>query len=155
MLPKNTAIPGNITYASYATPPKPGNLSKIADPTWRTSLVRTILPANLFTTDVFCDFTMPRWRLQAQGLHDVIGLRLLGHPGPGTVPRWRCEATAAGLVMEVEERWNQEGKQWYCRELFWAKVREDSISELSAFCTGDWDQARETEHARAVTLLRP
>jgi hypothetical protein len=109
----------------------------------------------LFTEDIFCDFTLPRWRLQAAGLKDVIALRLYGHPGPGSVPKWRCEATASGLVMEVEERWSQDGKDWYCREMFWARVRGESIAELSVYCTGDWDVAREEEHARAVKLLRP
>ena len=64
----------------------------------------------LFTDDIFCDFTLPRWRLQAQGFSDVIGLRLHGHPGPGFVPRWRCDPTPSGFVLELEERWSQNGK---------------------------------------------
>jgi hypothetical protein len=108
----------------------------------------------LFTDDVFCDFTMPRWRVQAQGLKDVLALRQHGHPGQGKVPAWRCEPTPTGLVIEVEERWTQDGKDWYCRELFLAQVRGESIAELSVYCTGDWDQARENEHANAVKLLR-
>jgi hypothetical protein len=109
----------------------------------------------LFTEDVFCDFTMPRWRLQAQGLKDVVGLRLHGHPGPGSVPQWRCDPTPSGFVLEVEERWRQDGKDWYCRELFRADVRGSAIHSLSVYCTGDWDTAREVEHAAAVKLLRP
>lgn len=111
--------------------------------------------ADLFTEDVFCDFTMPQWRLQAQGINDVIGLRLAGHPGPGTVPRWRCSPTLDGLVIEVEERWRQDDKDWYCREMFWAKVRAGRICDLSVYCTGDWDEARRRAHADAVKLLRP
>ena len=34
----------------------------------------------LFTDDVFTDFTMPTWRLQASGREDSIALRLRGHP---------------------------------------------------------------------------
>ena len=112
-------------------------------------------PAGLFTPDVFCDFTLPRWRLQAEGAEPTVALRLQGHPGPGTVPRWRCDPTPTGFVLEVEERWRQDGKDWYCRELFRADVRGDSISALSVYCTGDWDAAREAEHAKAVRLLRP
>jgi hypothetical protein len=108
----------------------------------------------LFTEDTFCDFTMPRWRLQAEGLENVLALRLHGHPGPGRVPRWRCDTTASGFVLEVEERWTQDGKDWYCREMFRADLHGESIAVLSVYCTGDWDAARETEHARAVKLLR-
>ena len=32
-------------------------------------------PNGLFTEDVFCDFTMPQWRLQAQGIEDLVALR--------------------------------------------------------------------------------
>jgi hypothetical protein len=109
----------------------------------------------LFTEDAFCDFTMPRWRLQAQGHNEVVALRLQGHPGPGKVPRWRCDPTPTGFVLEVEERWTQDGKDWYCRELFRADVRGDSISSLSVYCTGDWDTEHQARHAQAVKLIRP
>ncbi len=112
-------------------------------------------PEGLFTADVFCDFTLPRWRLQAQGVNEVVALRLQGHPGPGKVPRWRCDPTPTGLVLEVEERWSQDGKDWYCRELFRADVRGEAICALSVYCTGDWDTAREAEHAKSVRLLLP
>lgn len=112
-------------------------------------------PDGLFTADVFVDFTSPRWREQGQGIERVVAMRRAGHPGPGTVPRFRLDATDAGFVLEVEERWQQFGEDWYCRELFRADVREGAIAELSVYCTGDWDRARRAEHARAVRLLRP
>jgi hypothetical protein len=112
-------------------------------------------PDGLFTADVFVDFTSPRWREQGQGIERVVAMRRAGHPGPGTVPRFRLDATDAGFVLEVEERWQQFGEDWYCRELFRADVRDGAIAELSVYCTGDWDRARRAEHARAVRLLRP
>jgi hypothetical protein len=51
-------------------------------------------PAGLFTEDVFLDFTLPQWRLQAQGVGPVIGMRLQGHPGEGTVPRGKPSGVA-------------------------------------------------------------
>ncbi|MFD9061989.1 hypothetical protein ACFVZ3_10755 [Kitasatospora purpeofusca] len=111
-------------------------------------------PFGLFASDVFCDFTMPRWRLQARGVDDVLALRRAGHPAPGRVPRSRFDATTTGFVLEVEEQWEQDGQPWYCRELFRADVRDGSIRELSVYCTGDWDRARVAEHARSVELLR-
>jgi len=112
-------------------------------------------PEGLFTPDVFCDFTMPKWRLQAQGVRDVVALRLAGHPGPGRVPRSRLDATETGFVLEVEEQWEQDGESWYCRELFRAEVSDGAVSELSVYCTGDWDRALVAEHARTVRLLKP
>jgi hypothetical protein len=71
-----------------------------------TFLETGIPPAGLFTVDVFCDFTMPQWRLQAQGLEDTVALRKAGHPGPSSVPRSRFDETAAGFALEVEEQWD-------------------------------------------------
>ncbi len=113
------------------------------------------VPHNLFAADVFCDFTFPRWRLQAQGVEATVALRKQGHPGPGRVPRWRCDATQTGFVIEFEERWEQDGKEWYSREMARADVEGEAIAALSVYCTGDWDAARREEHARAVQLLRP
>jgi len=112
-------------------------------------------PPGLFTDDVFCDFTLPLWRLQAQGLEPVVALRRQGHPGPGRVPRWRCDPTPTGLLLEVEERWEQAGESWYCRELMRADVAGKSITEIAVYCTGDWNAARQAEHQQAVRLLRP
>lgn len=112
-------------------------------------------PRGLFTPDAFIDFTMPLWRLQAQGIEEAVALRLAGHPGPSRVPRSRFDATTTGFVLEVEEQWEQDGESWYCRELFRADVSDGSISQLSVYCTGDWDRARVAEHGRTVRLLRP
>lgn len=112
-------------------------------------------PPGLFAENVFCDFTSPLWRLQARGLEPVVALRRHGHPGPSRVPRWRCDPTPTGFVLEVEERWEQDGESWYCRELIRADVEGEAIAEIAVYCTGDWDSARQAEHRRAVRLLRP
>ncbi|TMH00646.1 MAG: hypothetical protein E6H79_16655 [Betaproteobacteria bacterium] len=114
-----------------------------------------IAPDGLFTDDVFCDFTPPRWRLQAQGRDAVIALRRAGHPAPGSVPRFRLDPTAEGFVIEFEERWQRDGRDWYSREMARADLRGEAICALSVYCTGDWDAAREAEHRAAVSLARP
>jgi len=111
-------------------------------------------PEGLFAPDVFCDFTMPLWRLQAAGIEDTLALRKAGHPAPGRVPRWRFDPTSTGFVVEVEEEWTQDGEHWTCREMMRADVGDEGITQLSVYCTGDWDTARRAEHAAAVTLLR-
>lgn len=112
-------------------------------------------PEGLWTADVFCDFTMPLWRLQAQGIEEATALRKHGHPGPGRVPRSRFDPTPTGFVLEVEEEWEQDGEFWYCRELFRADVSDGAISHLSVYCTGDWDRAQRARHAATVRLIRP
>ena len=112
-------------------------------------------PEGLFRPDVFLDLTMPTWRIQAAGAEDLIAVRKEGHPGPSRVTRWRADPTPAGFVFEFEERWDHEGQEWYSRELIRVEVTGGQIAELAVYCTGDWDQARQAEHAAAVTLLRP
>ena len=109
----------------------------------------------LFWPDVFLDLTMPTWRIQAAGAEDLIAVRKQGHPGPGTVTRWRADPIPTGFALEFEERWNSEGQQWYAREMMRIEVTDGAITGLTVYCTGDWDQARQAEHAAAVTLIRP
>ena len=112
-------------------------------------------PAGLLAPDVFCDLTSPLWRLQAQGAEASVALRRRGHPWPGRVPRSRLDLTETGFLIEVEEEWENEGQTWYCRELIRADVSPDGITQVSVYCTGDWDAAQVARHAREVTLIRP
>lgn len=112
-------------------------------------------PAGLFAPDVFFDVTVPHWRLQALGRDDAVALRRQQHPAPGRVVRFRFDETETGFVLEFEERWHERGRDWYAREIARADVGEAGITQLSVYCTGDWDRAREDEHRRAVQLLRP
>jgi hypothetical protein len=113
------------------------------------------VPDGLFTDDVFCDLTVPTWRLQAQGPDGVPALRRAGHPAPGRVPRLRYDPTPTGFVLEWEEQWDEHGDHWYCREMLRADVVDGAISSFSIYCTGDWSTAHRARHADEVTLLRP
>jgi hypothetical protein len=113
------------------------------------------VPEGLFRPDVFLDLTMPTWRVQAAGAEELIAERKQGHPGLGTVTRWRADPTPTGFVFEFEERWDHEGQRWYAREMMRAEVAGSQIAELTVYCTGDWDQARQAEHAASLTLIRP
>ena len=109
----------------------------------------------LFAPDVFCDFTMPTWRLQSSGIEGLVAMRKEGHPGPSRVPRWRFDPTPTGFVLEFEEDWEWDGERWTAREMVRADVTAEGISQMAVYCTGDWDTACRDEHAAAVTLLRP
>jgi hypothetical protein len=119
-------------------------------------LETNVPPDGLFHPDVFCDLSLPQWRLQTNGVDAMVRLRLEGHPDPGQVSRWRADPTPDGFVFEFEERWTDaKGESWYAREMIRATMRDGRITEAFIYCTGDWDRARQTEHAQAVKLLRP
>ena len=119
-------------------------------------LETNIPPDGLFHPDIFCDLSLPQWRLQTDGVDAIVRLRLEGHPDVGQVSRWRADPTPDGFVFEFEERWTDaKGESWYAREMLRATVGDGRITEAAIYCTGDWDLATQTEHAQAVRLLRP
>lgn len=112
-------------------------------------------PIDLFTDDVFADLSLPYWRVQGRGVDTIFGIREAGHPYPGAVRVEALDRTSRGFLIQFEERWIAEAQQWYCRELIHCVITDDRISELSVYCTGDWDEAVQQRHAEEVTLLRP
>jgi hypothetical protein len=110
----------------------------------------------LFAPDVFADLTFPTWRVQVEGREALVEARRRMHPQPGTVRLEKVIATTDGWAMKLEERWEDGGERWYCREGFIADLDEQGrITDFTLYCTGDWDEARVVEHARAALLLRP
>jgi len=112
------------------------------------------VPDGLFAPDVFADLSLPHWRVQTGTAADILAERAAGHPFPGQVRVERVERTDHGFTIEFEERWDNDGQNWYCREMIRADLTGDTITELSIYCTGDWDEARQREHAAAVQLIR-
>jgi hypothetical protein len=39
--------------------------------------------------------------------------------------------------------------------MFRVDIEDGRIVDLAVYCTGDWDEARQREHAQEVTLIRP
>jgi hypothetical protein len=109
----------------------------------------------LFAADLFADVSLPHWRIQVHSAEEMIAAKDRLHPPSG---RTRVEKVLAGpdcYTIKVEERWEDGGQRWYCREAFLCDLDDQGrITELSVYCTGDWDEARVAEHAEAVTLLR-
>jgi hypothetical protein len=112
-------------------------------------------PDGLFASDVFADLSLPQWRIQTDCAADIIAVRADGHPAPGEVRVERIETTPRGFTIEFEERWYDDGQRWYCREMIRADVVDDSIVEMSIYCTGDWDEAKQQEFADSGQLIRP
>ena len=142
------ALPG----ATAAEPDRPDVSVAVAN------LIRFLetgsVPDGLFAPDVFSDLSLPHWRLQAATAAEILTIRAESHPCPGQVRVERVEQTGHGFTLEFEERWDDQGQRWYCREMIRADVVAGRIVELSIYCTGDWDEARQREHAAAVRLIR-
>jgi hypothetical protein len=137
-----------------ALPAVSGGLADLAQEfvTWLETGVR---PDGMFAEDVFADLSLPHWRLQARGTDAAFGLREADHPFRGEVRVEALDQTSRGFLIQFEERWDAEGQRWYCRELIHGVVTDGRISELTVYCTGDWDEARQQQHADQVQLLRP
>jgi len=111
---------------------------------------------DLFAPDVFADITLPHWRVQVQGAEEMIAAKTRLHPPAGRARVEKVLMSARGYALKVEERWQAGGQPWYCREAFLCDLDDEGrITEISVYCTGDWDDAAVARHAEAVTLLRP
>ena len=108
----------------------------------------------LFAPDAFADLSLPHWRVQAQGEDAVYRLREDSHPFRGQVRVEALHRTDRGFLLQFEERWEANGQRWYCRELVHCAVEDGRISELTVYCTGDWDEATQRRHAEQVRLVR-
>jgi hypothetical protein len=113
------------------------------------------VPDGLFAPDLFADLSLPHWRIQTGAAAEILAERAAGHPATGQVTVERVEQTGHGFTIEFAERWDHEGQRWYCREMIRADLAGDTITEMSIYCTGDWDEARQRDHATAVRLIRP
>ena len=110
----------------------------------------------LFAPDVFADVTLPHWRVQVQGAEEMIAAKTSLPPAGRAHPGGEGVAAPRAYTLKVEERWEDGGQQWYCREGFLLDLDDEGrITELSVYCTGDWDEEAVARHAEAVTLLRP
>lgn len=72
----------------------------------------------LFAPDVLADITLPHWRVQAQGADEVVASKTKLDPPAGRVRIEKVQAGANGYTIKVEERWDDGGQRWYCREAF-------------------------------------
>jgi hypothetical protein len=110
----------------------------------------------LFAPDLFADITLPHWRVQVQGDDAMIATKTELHPPGGRTRVEKVLVGTHGYTLKVEERWEDAGTQWYCREAFLCDLDDQGrITELSVYCTGDWDEAAVARHVEAVTLIRP
>jgi hypothetical protein len=148
----SAASPSGPALASVLVPSRPDATTAVAN------LIRFletgVVPEGLFAPDVFADLSLPRWRVQTTTRDAIVAERLAGHASGGQVRVERVEPTAQGFTIEFEEWWQHDGQRWYAREMIRADVVGATIVEMAIYCTGDWDEARQREHAAAAGLVR-
>jgi hypothetical protein len=115
---------------------------------------RTADVGDVFTDDVFLDGHPPLWRFQLQGIDDFRAW-LQGYVGDGrTVEVVRTVATSSGFVTEHTGAAHTDRGLITGRELLLCAVRDGRISELTVFCSGQWDAALRDRHAAEAPMLR-
>jgi len=116
---------------------------------------RTAEVGDVFTEDLFLDGHPPFWRFQLEG-RDVFAAWLKGYSPDGSeITVVRTIPTVTGFVTETVGEHLEDGKVMTDRKILLCEVRDGRISELTIFCSGDWDEELRARHAGEATLLRP
>jgi hypothetical protein len=150
MSPAVNAVGTGVAVEAGALDPVSAALAeKLVD--W---LETAVGPEQLFAPGVLGDLSVPLWRLQASGAAELFSIRSSLHPWPGRVRVEHLDRTSRGFLIQFEERWAAEGQQWYAREMMHAVVDDGLVTEISVYCTGDWDEAVQRRHVAEVQLTR-
>ncbi len=111
---------------------------------------------DVFTDDVFLDDNPPLWRFQLKGIEDFATWYQNWKPdGMDEVNVVRTVPTASGFVTELTERHREDGEKISRRKIVLCTVRDGRISELTIYCSGDWDGKLRARYAPEVPMLRP
>ena len=116
---------------------------------------RTAEVGDVFTDDVFLDGHPPFWRFQLSGIDTFAGwLRDYSACRP-QVDVVRTIATESGFVTEHVSEHLEHGELLIGRKLLLCAVRDGRVSEMTVFCSGDWDAELRARHASEAPILRP
>jgi ketosteroid isomerase-like protein len=119
------------------------------------NVFRTADVGDVFTEDVFLDGHPPLWRFQLQGI-ETFAAWLVGYAPEGVdTTVVRTIATESGFVTELTGHHQEDGQEMTDRKIVLCEVRDGRISELTIYCSGDWDADLRARHAAETTLLRP
>jgi ketosteroid isomerase-like protein len=116
---------------------------------------RTSRVGDVLTEDVFLDGHPPLWRFQLQG-RETFAAWLEGYsPDGADITVVRTVPTVSGFVTELVGRHEEEGQELTDRKIVLCEVRGGRISELTVYCSGDWDAELRARHAAEAPILRP
>ena len=116
---------------------------------------RTADVGDLFAEDVFLDGHPPLWRFQLQG-RDAFAAWLQGYSPEGAETTVvRTVPTVNGFVAEFVGRHEEHGEEMTDRKILLCEVQAGRITDLTIYCSGDWDADLRARHAAEAPILRP
>lgn len=116
---------------------------------------RTATAGDVLADDVFLDGHPPEWRFQLQGrdAFDAWIKSFMPHGADTTVVR--TIPTVTGFVTEFVGRHGEHGDEITDRKILLTEVRAGQITELTIYCSGDWNAELRARHAAETELIRP
>ena len=108
----------------------------------------------IFAPDAFFDINVPTWRFQVRGVERFAGWLQGCAPHGYTITVVRELATASGFVLEIEGDYEHHGVPLFFRNLYVCDVADGLITDVSFWCTGDWDPETRAQHAAEAPMLR-
>lgn len=110
----------------------------------------------VFATDAFFDVNVPTWRFQLETPDAFVAWLQEFCPDGYRISARTPLPTASGFVIEVEGEYSDDhGAALFFRNLYVCAVEDGRISDVSFWCTGDWDAETREHHKAEVRLLRP
>ena len=115
---------------------------------------RTAQATDVLADDVFLDGNPPLWRFQLQGRDTFDAWIKSFMPDGADTTVARTIPTVTGFVTEFTGRHDQDGLEITDRKILLAEVRDGRITELTVYCSGDWDTDLRARHAVETQLIR-
>lgn len=115
---------------------------------------RTAQATDVLADDVFLDGNPPLWRFQLQGRDTFDAWIKSFMPDGADTTVVRTIPTVTGFVTEFTGRHDQDGLEITDRKILLAEVCDGRITELTVYCSGDWDTDLRARHAVETQLIR-
>jgi hypothetical protein len=116
---------------------------------------RSAEAGDVLAEDVFLDGNPPLWRFQLQGRDTFNDWIKSFMPDGADTTVVRTITTVSGFVTEFTGVHHEDSEQITDRKILLAEVRGDQITELTIYCSGDWDAELRARHAAEGQLIRP
>ena len=116
---------------------------------------RTAEARDVLADDVFLDGNPPLWRFQLQGRDSFDAWIKSFMPDGADTTVVRTIPTVTGFVTEFTGRHHDDSDEITDRKILLAEVRGGHITELTIYCSGDWNAELRARHTAETQLIRP